>query len=1024
MTFFALLRTGALAADEIGSSEDELLLAGFEYGIDGFRKGDNVRSVELYTFFEDKRNCLEVKSYDIDTGLIRTVSADFGFTTVGGSKIDEPIDLSEYQRVAYDVYIPALELDPEAEYYMRTALKASDGSILESITQVEPDTWTTVVTAIGEWQLRDDIIGADFSLIVSSYIGESSDICFYLDEIRADHKLDRAHTERYMLDDFTVSGGYAYYDDNAGRIVVELSENMQASISGTVFASLPERSVNSIRIRLENLSDSDNMLVTYSTLDSEERSVSVRLERSSDPNNYYIDVGDISRLKRLSLSFDEGEGNVLISSICAVSKYDLKKYPTCGNITDCVLTDDLLSLRFTGDIGRDEAILNQSGTLRIYAVEPGTEPDEIELSTLTPIVESPMTTKFDLTAELESADEDILTRQFIAISQRLDGSYQLIDDMFYLENPEKNAKISKSSEYGKKGIVSSDISLVDELRADSTMLELEVDRVFAKRGMGESYICQGATYYINAEYFESLKAKLEALNGAGVGAVLRITGWSEEYADKLAEEYSLDHFVGFSEYNSTPDGTDFLAAIGSYAAERLCLENVSGMILGECENFLGETDGRYETLNEMAEGLSIALRTLYNSAALVNSDVKIYLSISNLYSNELSASSSELGADELLPALCSELERGGSFPFGLCIEDFYRMTDHGDLTFDASDPSLLISLLRGCGVYDTHLIFCDSNYRFSELKTTEKMTRAFESYYSACFNSQIDAVYFLISDSDSDQRLMEVLQWMDSDRSDEISELMLSFMELGDWSERIDGFDRKKLKSKTLSSVYAATEVPKGIKGRYSYFSFDSFSGVIGFDPGFYCESLNVVGNDEAVLEAVFDPTIEGRTQYASAMGISYRFEYSENMKLTPVLELKLGIETQIPTEGVNVQLILTSGDARFEAELKLTPGEMQIFYIDISDFSGIRDVDGIQLLIDGSVGPSTLSLAYINGLSRDYNDESLESVIADERMKKRTPEIEDSYRNYIWIAGGVIVGAATVLTVMLLSRRKEDEDE
>ena len=102
----------------------------------------------------------------------------------------------------------------------------------------------------------------------------------------------------------------------------------------------------------------------------------------------------------------------------------------------------------------------------------------------------------------------------------------------------------------------------------------------------------------------------------------------------------------------------------------------------------------------------------------------------------------------------------------------------------------------------------------------------------------------------------------------------------------------------------------------------------------------------------------------------------------------------------------------------------MKTVYADISGFTGIEDVESIQVLIEGRAGSSVLRLGGINGLSRDYNDESLESVIAEERAKKRIPDGDDGYRNYIWIGGGVIVGAATVMTVMLLSRKKEEDDE
>lgn len=1017
--------TEAAATPESQLVSDELIIADFDNGADGFRKGDNVKALETVTTYDGSRYCLEVMGYDVDVGLARNISAKFGSATAGSPGTAEGLDLSEYQGLSYDIYIPAYDYDPEAEYFVQTTLRSADGTSTGNITKVEPDSWTTISFEIASWKSRSALSEAEISLMISTNEAGLNRNTFYIDELRADNRIDREHTERFMIDDFTVTGGTAAYDDRTNRLIIAPNENEPTVLSAVAFPTVPDWKVDSLRLRIENNSDIDSLTINYSTYDtsalSEDKSVTLKLDRQSPLKTYYVDVGDISKLRSLSFVAGEGSGSISISSICAVSRYVTPEYQTCGNITGCILTDNLLSIRFTGDVGREEALSNQSGTLKIFATEPGTDPDRIDISSLEPVAQSPMTTKFDLTVADELQSVELFTKQFIAFSVRPDGSRVLIDAPFYLDDIGRSADYSVVDSHGEKGVILEDISRLNELRADVTMLNVDMTKAFAARGKGMTYVYGGSTYYIDAEYFGTLGRQIEALHGAGVGVILRLVGWSEEYEEELAGQYKLDGYTSYSEYNTTPDGSDFLSALGRYIGENFCTDgSVSGVVIGECENFIGKADGRYESLNDMAKGLALELRRLHSGLASVNSETRVYLSISNLYSNELSASTSEVGADELLPALCSEINLNGSFDWGLCIEDFYRLKDYGDSIVSAVSCNELVTLLRSSGVYDTRMIFSDTNYVFSQLKVTEKLARLVESYYAACFNTHIDAVICTLSGTSSDARLLETVKLIDTSEADDLSKLALSILGYESWKEVIEGFDEKKLRQKTLTTSAALEEEPGGIKGRYGYFRFDSFSGVTGVEPSFYCKSMSIEGSENSILKAVLEP--ESGT--AAWMGVAHRFDYPENMKLTPILEITLGVETARYSDTLGAKLILISGDERYETNIELVPGEMKTVYADISGFTGIEDVESIQVLIEGRAGSSVLRLGGINGLSRDYNDESLESVIAEERAKKRIPDGDDGYRNYIWIGGGVIVGAATVMTVMLLSRKKEEDDE
>jgi hypothetical protein len=65
-----------------------------------------------------------------------------------------------------------------------------------------------------------------------------------------------------------------------------------------------------------------------------------------------------------------------------------------------------------------------------------------------------------------------------------------------------------------------------------------------------------------------------------------------------------------------------------------------------------------------------------------------------------------------------------------------------------------------------------------------------------------------------------------------------------------------------------------------------------------------------------------------------------------------------------------------------------------------------------------------MDGLSREYTDESLESVIAEESLKKENETDSTAYMPYLWIGGAILLVAATVITFAMLSRRKDGKDE
>ncbi|MCI8388738.1 MAG: hypothetical protein HFE63_09760 [Clostridiales bacterium] len=1008
----------------VSAADTDWVLYDFSTNSGEWSHGDNTKEavVGRYQFGDDEapfyRDCLEVISHDLTVQLIRTVVVDF----------DDSIDLTEYRKFSCEMYAIPFEDDPSAVYYARLTLFSADGTSVETLTLIPSGEWTKVSLDISTWGGRDDIVSAEMGIKIITNSNKSHANSFFIDDVTAGEKVNRELTERFLFDVFDISGGQANFASDGCMLNIRLSPSVITSLEATVFIPDVEWKLNCLRLELANKSDLDSFTLHYSTYDtealSEDKSLSIKLDKTDDSKYYYIDVGDVSMLHNIRMQFDGGSGNIEIASICALSVYNPEQYETCGSVDSCILRDDLSSIHFTGEINRDEVLANQDGTICIYALNSGNADEIASLNECEPLLTSPMTTKFDLSLTLNEASQELRYAIFAVVSRHVDGTMILAAPPFCIQNPERAASVSISSEFGPKGVAAADISYVGESLADVSLITIYADDIFAMPGSGERYIYNGNAYYFNQSTFNALDGKISALGGAGVKVLLRIADWNRALEAELYEGVVGQTYLEYS-YNNIHDGTDFLMAFGSYIAERWCVDaSISGIVWGNIlNNIEREEENTFLSLNDMVEYDAQNLRKMYNALMSVNSETRLYASFSEMYTVELTTESIEVGLEIYLTALNEEISRHGRFDYGIVIDKFYRIGEVNGSAIDIANCEKLIDLMRGYGIAEPHLLFCDSTYTFSKLTIGELVGELVKGYYCACFNDNIDA-YIVSLDTLTTGYIAEYLAALDTKNRADVASLALSTLKLSDWSDIIDNYDEKRLPLKRVTSYEAFEDEPSGIKGSYKYYNFDSFSNVSDFKKGYYCVELSVKGSGTPALTAKLDRSAYDTSNASKYMGIAHRFEYPENLKLTPVLEVTLAVSDVNPTNisEIPVKLVLFAGNERFEANALLAPNESKTIYVDVSDFSLASDVEGIQLLVDGSeIQSATLQLYSINGLSREYNDESLESVIADERAKKRSPNPTETYGIYIWFGAGILVAVATILVVVLLSRKKRE---
>ena len=412
--------------------------------------------------------------------------------------------------------------------------------------------------------------------------------------------------------------------------------------------------------------------------------------------------------------------------------------------------------------------------------------------------------------------------------------------------------------------------------------------------------------------------------------------------------------------------------------------------------------------------------------ASANSAAKVYISLNDLYTADLATNMSEIGLAEYLPALIAAAGEYGQFPWDICIEKLPDDSVHdGGVYIDVNNCDMIGDLLAANSVGEKHLIFCDSLYYDPKISYDEKLTAFVIGYYSALFDDRIDA--YIARAVQNGGELVHAVRYIDTVKSYQLTNKVAELLGVNDISELFDNWDKSKISSRRITEREADTREPNGIRGRFPYYKFSGVASIGSLQSGYYAGALRIARDDGNMLSVQLDSSLYGNSTNAAWMGISDRFDYEEDLKLTPILALTLKLDEIQPAslETIPLKLVLFGENERFESTVDIIPGEWTTVYIDTSGFISAGETEGLQILVgDGKVNAAVMSVRSLEGLSREYNDESLESVVESARLKKSSPDTVTDYSKFMWVGGGVIVVVATVLAVALLSRRREDTDE
>lgn len=1004
-------------------ADDTRIISGFS-GKDAvsWMPGDNVASTKLteVSFEQDgstyARSCLEAVGAYASRDAIRTVRANFA----------EPLDLSEYLALSFDIYAPTIVADNDAVFFARLTLVSKNGDTTEHLEIIEGGKWNHIEAHIGSWEARSEISEAEIAVAVDTSLGGSSAEHFYVDDICASDPVDRDMTQRFLFDSYTVDGGTAILATDKSSISIVSQTDGMLTLDAEVFAPETDYSLNCIRLRFANNTASDTLTLHYSTTDSqvttEDKIVTVPIKPNSDVCDYLLFVGDAAQLQSIKLIFNSAIGEIKLVSINAISAYEPIEYTTVGNLNSCTVSEDISTVTFSGEVNRETAIANRDGHIAVFAYKSKELPTAEELSQLTPLVKTQMTTRFELSWRIPADGSYSLDTRFIAVSVAEDGEYSLICAPFYIQNAGDIAEKGVSLIPDAKAFASNDISAVGEVGASLTLLELDLEQLFVEKSAASAYVYRGKAYYFDGDYLKSLISKADVLNADGVQVLLRICGWKITDTERLDEFYKNDTYVDYSKVNRYSDGDEYLAAVGAYVAENfLASERIVGILYGEGENiFAGQS-----SLSEMVDYTADCLRTLYFELARVNPAAKLYVSLTDLYSTDEHFDGGEVALDIYLPALIKHTAKYGQFPWEISLEKVYRVAGSARQLVSVDTVGTVRWLLESSGASDKHIMFVDHTYFAFASNKIENVKNYIFGTYGALFCDYVDA--YIAATGARAGEIADSAKYIFTDKAYAIENIVKAGIGIDNFSEVISGFDEAAIPKKKLVLTEASFAAPKNILGSFGYYRFDGVSSIGGLLPSYYSEELRVVNDGGNVLSTNLDSSMWNDSASAYLLGIGQNFDIPEDLSLTPTLAITLkidGVSTEFVSEAT-VKVVLKGEGERFEATADVPVGEWTTIYVDTYGFKSLKDTKSLQIFMSGEdVTKATLKVKSIDGLSSEYNDESLAKVIEKTREKKASGDAGVNLLAYWPIVLGTVVVIATVIILIVLSKRRYKENE
>ncbi len=866
--------------------------------------------------------------------------------------------------------------------------------------------WTSVVFDISDIVFRDRIDAIKIEATVPSDPDAEEDY-IRLETLAGGGYIEKDIYDRFMAGSYLNSKGEAApFEDGKLNFSAENDQFLDADLP-----AFSRPNVNGIYFEIENTGGVDTLVFEYMIAGdsgyTEEKRTEIKLSASDELRVYYAKLPDIASAVRWRISSKNGTGELALLSVMPI-ELGAEAFPSVlGTTSGAVLSDGGKYLRVSGSISSSVVSKYSGSRLGLYVLAPGTDIEAIGNGSVSPIATTPISMDFNFKIPISESFEIELSKKFtVVITDRYgeNGEVLVVGAPSFVSNPGAfSGNVSATAKDLPHGIISGDLSDITATAAGFTVIDVDLDRLFADGNSGELHSSGGEYRYYNSDYVAELDHKVRSLYGV------------EVYFRLIQLDYVIteDPIAPFAFPNVSSEAQAYdLYMVSEFLAGRYsggAYGSIHGIIVGQYADNAALYDKDNVAYSEYVAEYADALCVIRSGAVRANPNVKVFAACSD----SLAVSDSGHSALTFIDALSYEMKERGDGDWYAAVDSERAQTESNPRYFTAASAKAFSEYLMsisahyssGCdGIMyiwhpDSTMSDPTDNYVYAMLtfmkntNVTRFAVDIFEAENKNAFTGVLNTGY--LSGIEPSGVLADALA-----------------RDSADFVSLISEFANTRMKKQQFA---ASDKVADFIIGEHAYFDFNQLYSSGGWYPAENCGALTSIFSGVRRLNASF--VSNGAGGY---MAMGYRFEYPENMSLAPYVSF----DVEVPEEYGEIDVTVIFGSSGVRAEYNATVSGREKIVCDLSEFDGRERVEYIKLLALDRGEDIDMSLYSVKGHSAYYTDESLESAILAEREKARNEtETEYTVNRALFGVAVAVVAVFSVLVFLALSRKRTEEE-
>ncbi len=934
-----------------------------------------------------------------------------------------------------------------ADYSLEIEISAGEHRMISAVS-VPVGKWCSVTLDIGSWGRRDAIT----RIALSCTDVAETNIRMTFSHLRIDEEMDVELRERFMTDRFTVRGGEFHIAPGAAIAHLTAVEN-SPMLSANVLVPDKRSETNALRLVFDNATDCKQVTLEYAYRADGANAKTITLEIDSGTQICLFEVPNAAAVRYVRLIFTGARsGFITLRAFNAVSVYG-SEIDSIGTVADCSITPDGRFISVSGTVVHDVMIANRDHCLALFRMNAWETAEQVLSDGREPIALADISIRFEFKLPLEESDYAALGAAYLVAIRKGEAEYTYVPiaDPRSLYVP---TDLSAPTESGRKGVQTDLVSLAGQAGASVYLLDVYLDRLCDGSADGYLYAGRGVNCYFNRNALDALDRAVLLRSAAGEAVYLRFLISNDEA--ELPYAISPDEALTWSTRGillGSEEARDTVAAITEFLVTRYSGEKggtITGIIVGTQVDNAGDYNdiGRL-SLSEYTDHYADLLTLIANTARRKNPAIRVVVPISDRRSADcITANLLMNGYDSelFLRSLFMRIDNFGGPALSLMLESEHNPFSLEESTLNAEDTSVAAEEEPGAYVPDYYnaddlgdfsalLDHLSDNYSsmpdtflycwMPTVNTGDALPAAYAYlYYRLRFSTHAEAfiISFARAETSGDMSGMpairRLMQYIDTDRSLEVSEPSLAVLGADAWSSLIEGFDERVLPQ--MTRYEGALFAPTGSAvGKTVYWQFGTAYSTRGWSAGSYVNSLAVRGNGNArALEAALDCTAASAGEYAEVI---YRFSPGEPLGVLDRLSFSLAVEG----DGV-WEICVSSGNSILRLEQKKTvkAGERVTLCFNTAA-AGDAAMGYLKLCAKPVSGTAQakLCLYSVTGESDTMNSAALDGRLRELRLEEISGGSGDAplfSPAWIFILCAVVIFSAAI--AVILDRRQREE--